>query len=444
MGVVLLLVAAVAGGGVGAGGRFAQSAFEAGASGRPAGWTVWSARPETAPRAGVDPAVSRGGPGSLALSGAGAPAFGGWERLVGGVEPGRWLRLVAHHRSAGLALEPLQVVARLDWRDARGARAGQPDYAWREAGEGEWTRLLLEAPAPAGASAVAVQLFVSHLASGTVWWDDVSLEPIPAPPPRPVRVATVKLRPRDTGSPEESVRRFVEAVDAELAPGTADVILLPEGATVVGTGKTYVEVAEAVPGPTTARLGDLARRHRSWVVAGLYEREGALVYNTAVLLDRAGRLAGRYRKVYLPREEMEGGLTAGGSYPVFDTDFGRVGLMICWDVQYADPARALALGGAELVLMPIWGGSELLARARAAENRFFLASSGYDFPTMVVDPDGEVLARAAEGRRLVLATVDLARRDTDPWLGERRGRLFRELRLDVPVEPPASPRPLIQ
>jgi predicted amidohydrolase len=421
----------------------AQSSFEAGADGRPAGWTVWSARPDTAPRASVDAAVSRGGPGSLALRGPGAPAFGGWERVVDGVEPGRWLRLVAHHRSEGLAREPLQVVARLDWRDARGSRAGQPDYAWREAADGGWTRLTLDAPAPEGARAVAVQLFVSHLASGTVWWDDVSLEVVPSPaaPGAPRRVS---LRPEGTGSSEQSLRRFVEAVDAELLPGSADVILLPEGATVVGTGRSYAEVAEPLPGPATARLGELARRHRAWVVAGVYEREGGVVYNTAVLLDRTGRLAGRYRKVYLPREELEGGIAAGDGYPVFETDFGRVGLMICWDVQYADPARALALGGAELVLMPIWGGSELLARARAAENRFFLASSGYDFPTMVVDPDGEVLARAAEGRRLVLATVDLARRDTDPWLGERRGRLFRELRLDVPVEPPASPRPLIQ
>jgi predicted amidohydrolase len=246
-------------------------------------------------------------------------------------------------------------------------------------------------------------------------------------------VATVRLRPEGTGSPAESVRRFVEAVDAELRPGDADVILLPEGITLVGTGRSYAEVAEGVPGPTTGRLADLARRHRAWVAAGLYEREGPAIYNTAVLLDRSGRLAGSYRKVYLPREELEGGLTAGREYPVFQTDFGRVGLMICWDVQYADPARALALGGAELVLMPIWGGSELLARARAAENRFFLASSGYDFPSLVVSRDGEILARAEAPRRVALATLDLGARDVDPWLGERRGRFFRELRLDTPA-----------
>jgi predicted amidohydrolase len=165
----------------------------------------------------------------------------------------------------------------------------------------------------------------------------------------------------------------------------------------------------------------------------MYEREGPAIYNTAVLLDRAGKLVGKYRKVYLPREEVEGGLTPGNDYPVFDTDFGKVGLMICWDIQYADPARALALGGAELLLLPIWGGNETLAKARAIENHVFLASSGYDYPTHIIDPDGEVLAQALEQGKIALATIDLNRRYSDEWLGWMRGRFMKELRYDVPV-----------
>ena len=167
------------------------------------------------------------------------------------------------------------------------------------------------------------------------------------------------------------------------------------------------------------------------MVAGLYEREGAAVYNTAVLIDRDGALAGKYRKVYLPREEVEGGLTAGAAYPVFATDFGTVGLMICWDTQFADPARALALAGAELLLVPIAGGNETLVRARAIENRVFLASSGYDYPTEVIDPDGRRLASAVTDGTVALATIDLAARYADPWLGDMRGRFRRELRSDV-------------
>jgi predicted amidohydrolase len=144
---------------------------------------------------------------------------------------------------------------------------------------------------------------------------------------------------------------------------------------------------------------------------------------------------GKYRKVYIPREELEGGITAGDAYPVFETDFGRIGLMICWDVQYADPARGLALRGAELILMPIWGGSQLLGRARAMENHVFLASSGYDYPAAIVAPDGEVLAQQETDGTLAVAEIDLEKRYADKWLGHMRGRYFRELRLDVPAAP---------
>ena len=171
-----------------------------------------------------------------------------------------------------------------------------------------------------------------------------------------------------------------------------------------------------------------------WIVAGIYERENTTVYNTAVLINREGRVAGKYRKVYLPREEIEGGLTPGNFYPVFQTDFGTVGLMICWDVQYPDPARALALAGAELILMPIAGGSQTLGKARAIENHVFLASSGYQYPTEILDPNGETLARA-QRRSAAVATIDLNRRYPDSWLGEMRNRFMKEVRFDVPVDP---------
>ena len=76
------------------------------------------------------------------------------------------------------------------------------------------------------------------------------------------------------------------------------------------------------------------------------EREGTAIYNTAVLIDRDGLLVGKYRKVNLPYDEFEDGITPGSDYPVFQTDFGKVGMMICWDSQFPDAARALAGGAA--------------------------------------------------------------------------------------------------
>ena len=365
-------------------------------------------------------------------------AYGGWEYLAGDIEPGRWYRFQAYYRAEGLQSEPLQVVSRLDWVTAEGKRVGQPDYAYKTSAEGEWRRVTLEAPAPAKATGVKLQLFLQNAPYATVWWDEVSLEAIADPGPRRVTVAAVNLKPRNTGSASESVRRFLEMIDSIQT--RTDMILLPEAITVVGTGKSYTEVAETVPGPVTERLGRAARQKRSYLVAGVYEREGAAVYNTAVLIDRAGGLVGKYRKVYLPREEIEGGLTPGSDYPVFQTDFGKVGMMICWDAQYVDPARALALAGAELILMPIWGGNETLGKARAIENRVFAASSGYNYPNYVMDPDGEMLALAREQGTAAIATIDLNRRYTDEWLGDMRGRFMKEQRLDVKIGPPGLPR----
>jgi predicted amidohydrolase len=397
----------------------------------PEGWTPWAARPEIAPRAFVEQ-------GALAVSGnSNAAAYGGWEYRAPAIEAGRWYRLSARYRVEGVTDERYQVVARLEWTEADGKRAGQPDYAWRTRPEGHRRRITLEAPAPEGASAAKIQLFLQNAPQGTVWWDQIQLEPIPAPEPRRVTVASIHQRPQRTGSAAESVRQFVETIERTVKD-PADVILLPEGITVVGTGKKYAEVAESIPGPTTEKLGEVARRRRSWLAAGIYEREGQAIYNTAVLIDREGKVAGKYRKVYLPREEIEGGLTPGNAYPVFRTDFGRVGLMICWDAQYADPARGLALAGAELLLVPIWGGNQTLMKARAIENRVFVATSGYNYPTHILDPDGELVATAPEPGTAAVATLDLNRRYADRWLGDMRGRFFKELRLDVKPVPVLS------
>lgn len=398
-----------------------------------AGWTRWAARDEIAPRVFADPTQDRGTGGSLAVSGnSNAAAMGGWQRLVPSVEPGKWYRLTAFYRADALREESFQVLPRLDWRTGAGKRAGQPAYLTATGlPAGGWQRVTTEAPAPPAATAAAIQLFLQNAAQGTVWWDDVSFEEIPAPAPRPVRVATVFDRPQSTGAREKSIEQFAQTIARTVPPGT-DLILLPEGATVIGTGKKYEEVAETIPGPTTERLALIARERRAYIAAGIYEREGVAIYNTAILLDRQGRVVGKYRKVYLPREEVEAGLTPGTGYPVFDTDFGRVGLMICWDVQYPDPARELARQGAELILMPIWGGNEDLAKARAIENHVYLISSGYDFPTLVMDPNGEILSRAPAKGTAATATLDLAKRWVDPWLGELRGRFQRELRTAVP------------
>src|SRR5438445_3174363 len=257
--------------------HFQESGFVAGRDGKPAGWTTWSARPETAPRAFVDPQQYRTRPGSLAISGnSNVAEHGGWERRLEGVDAGAWYRFVAYYRAESVPSESWQVVARLDWRTADNRRAGEPDYVYRASREGAWTKVSLDTQSPPKQASVGVQLDLSNAPQATVWWDDIALDQVPDPGPRKVTVASINLRPGPTHSSAESVRRVLETVEAKV-PGKTDVILLPEGITVVGTGKPYPEVAETIPGPTTARLGEVARQRASYIAAGIYEREGAAI-----------------------------------------------------------------------------------------------------------------------------------------------------------------------
>lgn len=396
------------------------------------GWRLWSQRDATAPRVYVDNTVTRSGKGALAVSGnSNLAVHGGWEYTVPDVKPGAWYRFTAHFKTQGVEHPTWQVLPRVDWRNAAGKRTAFPQYVHETKPDGDWTRTWLLMQAPKDAAGAVLQLYLSNAPGGTIWWDDVTFEPAEPPKERKITVATINLRPAGLKSREANVEAFIDAAN-KAAPGKLDVLLFPEGMTVVGTGIPYVNIAEPVPGPTTERLGKLARERNSYVVAGIYESEGTAVYNTAILLDRQGRLAGKYRKVYLPREEFESGLTPGNSFPVFDTDFGRVGLMICYDVFFSQPAHTLAARGAEVILLPIWGGDEVLAKARAIENRIFLVTSGYDHPTYIMDPYGERVSEAKQRGTAAIATLDLNRKYTEQWLGDMRERRAKEERTDMP------------
>lgn len=393
-------------------------------------WTPWAPRDEIAPRTYVDSIHSRTGK-SLVISGdSNSAVFGGWQHTVGSIVPEHWYHFTASYRADGLDSEARQIVPRLDWMNAKGGRVGQPDYVWKTAmGSDGWKTISVDTSAPPGSTAVNIQLLLLNAPRATVWWDDIDLEEIPAPKARTVVITTVNLYPHRVADP---VGQFLSVLENQL-PANADIAVLSEGVSAVGTGKSFVDVAEPIPGPTTIRLGEFARKKHIWIVAGIFERERQAVYNTAVLIDRSGNVAGRYRKVYLPREEVEAGLTAGSDYPVFQTDFGTIGIMICWDAEYPDPARALALRGAEIIFLPAWGGDEKLVKARALENHVYLVTSSYEIPTYILDPNGDVISRADSQGSVATATIDLTKRSIDPWLGDMRERFMKELRFDVPV-----------
>lgn len=399
-----------------------------------AGWSTWAEREEIKPRCFFDATHSRTKSAALAISGDGIPAeHGGWAYLIKGVRPAQYYRLTAFYQARSVSDESRQIVARIDWLDDKGQRVGQPDYAYETAADGEWTRTALAVPAPPNAACAKIELSLGWAPQGTVWWNDITFEETVPPPARWVRIGTVCMHLRTN---PDNLGAYLRAIDG-IAKDRPDIVCLGEEIILAGTTKGYAGAAEEIPGPSTHRLGESARKYGMYIVAGLTERAGHAIYNTAVLIDRHGNLAGKYRKVFLPREEIEGGIAPGDSYPVFDTDFGRIGIMLCWDDEYVDPARALAIQGAEILFLPTAGGYLTLFKATAMQNHVYFVSSGGGVESAIIDPTGKVLFATNESGAIKTIAVNLADRFVDPWLGDLRARFHKEVHGGM-----ALPRPL--
>jgi len=238
-----------------------------------------------------------------------------------------------------------------------------------------------------------------------------------------VTVSTVCLELPD---PNEKVPLFTkeenlvraEAFLEEAGRRGSDIVCLPE---VFATKRTAEQgEAEVVGrGPISGMLSEQALKWQMYVVGSLFERVGETTYNSAALFDRTGAHVGSYHKVHLARGESQWA-APGEAYPVFQTDFGRVGCLVCFDLNFPEAATSLALEGAEIIFWPTMFSqprahvTEVLMRARAIENQVFFVAANYTQKGLdpaavhfgrscVLDWDGCVLADT--GRRPGVATA---------------------------------------
>ena len=236
---------------------------------------------------------------------------------------------------------------------------------------------------------------------------------------RIVRIATSSLATLEDTSPPFNLRHPdpVNTLDLGLsllqAAGEAgsDLAILPEAFRAAGLPAEQIAmIAEPLTGPSVVSVADQARRHSMYVVAGFYVTEGTDVSNCAVLFDRTGQIVGTYSKQHPTEGEMANGVLPGEKTAVFDTDFGRLGLAVCFDLNWQPVWADLKAHGAELVcwISAYEGGLPLQAFAWIYQ--YPIVTSVWPYHARVIERTGRIVAETSRWSRLVCYDLNLDKR----------------------------------
>jgi beta-ureidopropionase len=229
---------------------------------------------------------------------------------------------------------------------------------------------------------------------------------------RKVKVSTLSYTYKGGPDVEDNRKRMGDLLSQAVAC-QPDIVALPE--TFVSQGvphESLSEIAESVPGPTTDYVARYARSHGCYIICPLIAVHGDDFMNDAVLIDRHGHIAGVYSKMHPVVEgseftSLESGITPGKDAKVFDTDFGRIGIQICFDLMYPDGWQGLKDKGAEVVF---WcsaydGGKHLMIPAWL--HHYYVVSSVLSRYARVIDILGNTLAKSGWYDPVLTHTIDL-------------------------------------
>lgn len=392
--------------------------FEA-SSTKPESWTIKGPVESMQPVTGIDNETRFSGGSSLRME-SNNPNCHGIAAQTVEITQGQTYLFSARFRGENISSIDKSILIRIKWLKGDTQLGYNYIYHIDEVSDG-WFLAKDKIKAVSGATTAHISL-VFRWSTGIVWWDDISMEPCPEVLPRIIKAGTLYFRPPGP-TVEKNIAMMSEMLDQAGKIG-CDIVCLPEGWPTcdTGLGMTRVE-ANTLEGSASVMMSQKAKQYGMYIISGLYSWEGDTLKNLAVLYDRQGKIQGIYEKIQLPDSETEQGAVPGNTFPVFTTDFGTIGILICWDSAFPEVSRILALNGAEILFCPIWGdvrGTEswkITARSRAIDNGVYFVTSIFDGHSVIVNPAGDILAESGTQGTLISATIDLNYNPPWYWIG---------------------------
>ncbi|HUV60507.1 MAG TPA: nitrilase-related carbon-nitrogen hydrolase [Desulfatiglandales bacterium] len=275
-----------------------------------------------------------------------------------------------------------------------------------------------------------------------------------------VTVAAIQMT-SDSGNREKVFKKTMNLIDRAGEQG-ARIVVLPEhwqGGMGQNADYPYHQFADTIPGEITDKLCEKAKKYNFYITGSMFEKDNSgTYYNTCPFVNPKGEIIGKYRKTHLAdfptRDDVKAGInesdkvSPGIAFPLFDTEFGKIGIFVCSDLRFPEVARIYAISGAKILLFPSaflspridhW---EFFLRARACENQVFIIAAGqygtepiasYTFVgrSMIIDPWGVILATAPDSECALIHDINLNQinqvRHKYDLLSQRKAKLYKPI-----------------
>ncbi|MEZ4774353.1 MAG: carbon-nitrogen hydrolase family protein [Bacteroidia bacterium] len=236
--------------------------------------------------------------------------------------------------------------------------------------------------------------------------------------PREVWIGTVSLEGIRAANPADMVEKILSVME-KMAAMNPDIICLPESFAFSNLEESvdWKTAAAEIPGPVVSAIAPFARKHNCYVICPTLIKKAGDMYIAAVLIDRKGEVVGKYLKMHPAQNEIESGIRPGPmTPPVFETDFGKIGIQICFDLKWEEGWHALKAAGAEIIFWPsAYGGGREIS-SRAWRHQVYLVSSTAKGATKIFDMTGEEIARTGRWQQdWICAPVNLEKTFLPAW-----------------------------